>query len=214
VNVPIAAFPAQGILSPMTKAILSAAMFIGSLCPLLGETAFEPKLEGQLLELRTYHAPAGKLDALLARFRDHTCKLFTKHGMTNVGYWVPVENPDNLLIYLMAYPDKEARDASWKAFAADPDWKKAQAESEVDGKLVAKVDQVFMEPTDFSEGFAKIIPDHPEGVKSKGLHIPFEEFVPAPAGNEHLFEMRTYTATPGHLKNLHARFRDHTILPI
>ena len=192
----------------MTKAILSAAMFIGSLCPLLGETAFEPKLEGQLLELRTYHAAPGKLDALLTRFRDHTCKLFAKHGMTNVGYWVPAENPDNLLIYLLAYPDRETRDASWKAFAADPDWKKAQAESEVDGKLVAKVDQVFMKPTDFSEGFAAVVPLEPQtGVDSQRP----EGSRRARIGKDHLFEMRTYTTNPGRLKNLHARFRDHSM---
>ena len=143
----------------------------------------------RIYELRTYHAPEGKLDALLTRFRDHTCKLFAKHGMTNVGYWVPVENPDNLLIYLMAYPDKETRDASWKAFMSDPAWKKAQSESEVDGRLVEKVDQIFMTPTDFSEGF-----EDPFG-----------------GGDGSLFEMRTYTATPGHLPNLHARFRDHTV---
>lgn len=192
----------------MTKAILSAAFFIGSLLPTLGESSFEPKIEGRLLELRTYHAATGKLDALLTRFRDHTCKLFTKHGMTNVGYWVPVENPDNLLIYLLAYPDKESRDASWKAFMADPEWKKAAADSEVDGKLVEKVDQIFMTPTDFSEGFAALVPDEPQtGVD---LQRP-EGRRRAPIGNDHLFEMRTYTTTPGHLPNLHARFRDHTM---
>jgi hypothetical protein len=189
----------------MVKALFSVAMFIISLFPVFGETAFEPKFEGQVLELRTYHAEPGKLDSLLARFRDHTVELFTKHGMTNVGYWVPVGNPDNLLIYLMAYPDKEARDASWKAFMADPDWKKAYAESTANGKLVGKVDQLFMTPTDFSEGFAPIAP-----VKPKGLYDP-AEYHPAPAGNEHLIEMRTYTTTPGHLPNLHARFRDHTM---
>ncbi len=171
-----------------------------------------PNFRGNILELRTYHAAPGKLDALLTRFRDHTCKLFAKHGMTNVAYWVPVENPDNLLIYLMAYPDKEARDASWKAFMSDIDWKKAQSDSEVDGKLVEKVDQVFMEPTDYSEGFTPVAADAPEPPDGKkGLYVVPSEFVPAPAGSEHLFEMRTYTATPGHLPNLHARFRDHTL---
>ncbi len=197
-------------------------MFIGSLVPVFGEVEYEIStgykseiicrgfdLEGEpdgyVLELRTYHAAPGKLDALLTRFRDHTCQLFVKHRMCNVGYWVPAENPDNLLIYLMAYRGMGARDASWKAFLADPDWKKAQAASEVDGKLVDKVDQSFMTPTDFSEGFAKIAPDRP-----KGITDPLE-YVPAPAGNEHLFEMRTYITTLDHLPNLHDRFRDHTI---
>lgn len=139
----------------------------------------------RIYELRTYHANKGELDKLLSRFRDHTVKLFEKHGMTNVAYWVPSKNPDNLLIYLMAYPDKESRDASWKAFLNDPDWKKAAAESEVQGKLVGKVDSLLMKPTDFSVGFGDLF--------SGGL-----------------YEMRTYTAMPGHLKDLHARFRDHT----
>jgi len=189
----------------MSKIFLSSMIFIGSLFPVFGETVIEPKFEGQILELRTYHAAPDKLDKLLSRFRDHTCKLFAKHGMTNVGYWVPVENPDNLLIYLMAYPDKQARDASWKAFMADPEWKKAASESEVDGKLVAKVDEVFMTPTDFSAGFAAVARD-----KAKGFHN-LTESHPAPAGNEHLFEMRTYTATSDHLPNLHSRFRNHTM---
>jgi len=139
----------------------------------------------RIYELRTYHASNGNLDALLARFRDHTVKLFEKHGMTNIGYWVPAENPDNLLIYLMAYPDKASRDTSWENFMGDPDWKKAAADSEVNGKLVGKVDSVFMKPTDFSVGFRDLF--------SGGL-----------------YEMRTYTTTSGHLPNLHARFRDHT----
>lgn len=145
------------------------------------------KGSNHLLELRTYHAAPGKLDALLARFRDHTVKLFEKHGMKNVGYWVPVDNKDNLLIYLLAYPDRESRDSSWKAFAEDPEWKKVAADSEADGKLVAKADSLFLQATDFSEGFTAI-------GERKGS----------------LFEMRTYTTTPGHLQDLHARFRDHT----
>ncbi len=135
----------------MLKILLSSAV-IASI-GMLSAAEITPDFKGNLLELRTYHAAPGKLDALLTRFRDHTTALFEKHGMTNVGYWVPVENSDNLLIYLMAYPDKEARDASWKQFLDDPEWKKAKGDSEVDGTLVDKVDQVFMTPTDFSEGF-------------------------------------------------------------
>ena len=146
------------------------------------------KEDNQFLELRTYHAAPGKLDALLARFRDHTLKLFEKHGMSNVGYWVPVDNKDNLLIFLLAYPDRESREASWKAFAEDPEWKKAAADSETDGKLVAKADSLFLMPTDFSEGFARLA-----------------------EGKEQLFEMRTYTTVKGRLPNLHSRFRDHTL---
>lgn len=205
----------------MLKILYAAMVFLGSSFSLFSEVEFEihtgythactirtfekdSKPDGRVLELRTYHAAPGKLDALLTRFRDHTCKLFVKHGMINIGSWVPAENPDNLLIYLMAYRGKNARDESWKAFMADPEWKAVQAASEVDGKLVEKVDQLLMTPTDFSEGFAKIVPDQPKDAPE------LYDYFPAPAGNEHLFEMRTYTATPGHLANLHARFRDHT----
>lgn len=100
-------------------------------------------------EMRTYHANAGKMDALNARFRDHTNRLFQRHGIDLVGYWQPVDQRDTL-VYILAYPSKEARDASWKAFQDDPEWKKAKADSERDGVLVAKVDQVFMTPTDYS----------------------------------------------------------------
>jgi hypothetical protein len=100
-------------------------------------------------EMRTYHANPGKMDALNKRFRDHTNRLFVKHGIDLVGYWEPVDQKDTL-IYILAYPNKEARDTSWKAFQSDPDWIKAKADSEKDGVLVNKVDQVFMTPTDYS----------------------------------------------------------------
>ncbi len=101
-------------------------------------------------EMRTYHTYEGKLDALLTRFRDHTVQLFEKHGMTNIGYWVPVDKP-NTLIYILSYPSKEARDKSWADFQKDSDWVKARTASEANGKIVEKVDQVFMNPTDFSK---------------------------------------------------------------
>ena len=104
---------------------------------------------GRYFEMRTYHANPGKMDALNKRFREHTNRLFVKHGIDLVGYWEPVDQKDTL-IYILAYPNKEARDTSWKAFQSDPDWVKAKAESEKDGVLVNKVDQVFMTPTDYS----------------------------------------------------------------
>src|SRR5919198_203543 len=73
-------------------------------------------------EMRVYYAAPDKLDELHARFRNHTCKLFEKHGMLNVGYWVPTENADHKLIYILAYPSRDAREKSWKEFMADPDW--------------------------------------------------------------------------------------------
>src|SRR5882762_5317388 len=107
----------------------------------------------RLFELRTYTAAGGKLDALQARFRDHTVKLFEKHGMTNVGYWVPSEGDKskNTLIYILAFPDKEARNKAFKEFGADPEWQKAQKESEANGKLLAKPpESLFLTPTDYS----------------------------------------------------------------
>ena len=172
-----------GVQPPAMKALALLATLM--LAAIVSAPAAEK--DTRVFEMRTYYAAPGKLDDLNKRFREHTVALFTKHGMTNLGYWTPLENPDNKLVYVLAYPSREARDASWKAFMGDPDWKKAQSESEVNGKLVAKVDQLFMTATDFS----------PE--------------VKAGAGaGERVFELRTYTTTPGNLPLLHARFRDHT----
>lgn len=160
------------------------------------ETASRPVAAGsspaasddRFYEMRTYYAAPGKLDALNARFRNHTMGLFEKHGMTNIGYWVPIENPENKLVYVLAYPSREARDASWKAFGADPQWQTARDASEESGKLVTKVESVYMNPTDYSPAIR-----------------------PMAAGSPRVFEMRTYTASPGNLNNLHARFRNHTV---
>ncbi len=102
--------------------------------------------------MRTYTAHDGKFEALHKRFREHTVKLFEKHGMTNIGYWIPSEGPEkeNTLVYLLAYPSREAREASWKAFLADPEWQAVYKESHKDGPLVAKVDFKFLAPTDYS----------------------------------------------------------------
>lgn len=113
----------------------------------------EDKPANRLFEMRTYVANDGKLDALNKRFREHTNKLFVKHGMTLIGYWTPTEEPasKNTLIYILAYPSMEARDASWKAFQADPDWKTARAESEKDGPILKeKPGVLFLNPTDYS----------------------------------------------------------------
>lgn len=109
----------------------------------------------RVFEMRTYHAADGKIDALHARFRDHTSRLFEKHGMTIIGYWVQIDKTSgapnsNQLVYILAYPTMEAREASWKAFQSDPVWQKAKAESEANGRLVERVDSVFLKPTDYS----------------------------------------------------------------
>jgi NIPSNAP len=116
---------------------------------LLGALGFA---EGRVYELRTYTCYEGKLDALKARFRDHTIQIFKKHGMESVGYWTPQdgERSKNTLIYILAHPSREAATKNWAEFAADPEWKKVAAESEANGKIVQKVESVFMEPTEFS----------------------------------------------------------------
>lgn len=109
--------------------------------------------DSRCFEMRTYHAAPGKLEALHKRFHEHTNQLFVKHGMELVGYWVPMDKDkkyENTLVYILAYPSREAREKSWTEFQADPAWKAAKDASEVDGKLVEKVDQLFMTATDYS----------------------------------------------------------------
>jgi hypothetical protein len=112
----------------------------------------DKKVDTRVFELRTYHAAPGKLAALNDRFRNHTNKLFAKHGMTIIGFWTPADpqKADNTLIYLLAFPSKEAADKSWKAFRDDPEWRAAREASEKNGRLVEKVESVFLNPTDYS----------------------------------------------------------------
>ena len=107
----------------------------------------------RVFELRTYYAAPGKLDALHARFRDHTCKLFEKHGMTNIGYWIPngPEDGEPRLVYIIAHKSREAAKDNWKAFGSDPEWQAVKAASEKDGSLLAKRrESVYLSPTDYS----------------------------------------------------------------
>jgi len=107
--------------------------------------------ETRVYELRTYTCHPGKLEALKARFRDHTIAIFKRHGMESIGYWVPQDaRSQTTLIYILAHPSREAADKHWAEFRADPEWKKVQAESEAGGPIVEKVESVFMTPTDFS----------------------------------------------------------------
>ena len=112
----------------------------------------KPAAKERVFEMRTYIAAPGKLDDLNARFRNHTNTLFKKHGMEMIGYWTPTADPaaNNTLIYILAYPSKDAADKAWKAFRDDPEWKKVVQETEANGKLVEKVESVYMKPTDYS----------------------------------------------------------------
>ena len=169
----------------MTRRILLGLLSIGALAAPL--SAAEPA-DTKCYEMRTYFAAPGKLDALNARFRDHTTALFAKHGITNVGYWVPKENQDRRLIYILSSPGRAARDASWKAFLSDPAWVAAQKASETDGKLVDKVESRFLTLTDFSP-----------------------PVTPGSGAPSRIYELRTYTAGKNLLPNLLDRFRNHTV---
>jgi len=107
---------------------------------------------GPVYELRIYTAPEGKLDSLLARFRDHSIRLLAKHGMESVGYWVPTDAPksQNTLYYILKHKSRAGAAGSWAAFFKDPDWIKVQTASEANGKIVEKSESIFMSPTDFS----------------------------------------------------------------
>ena len=115
-------------------------------------TAADLPPAGKVYELRTYHASPGKLDALQARFRDHTCKLFQKHGFEIIGFWTPTEAEEakDTLIYIIAFPTVEAQKKAWQAFRADPEWLKVKADSEKDGSLTTKVESKNLKATDFS----------------------------------------------------------------
>ena len=103
-------------------------------------------------ELRVYHCYEGKLPDLLKRFREHTTKIFEKHGLKGFAYWLPLDEPQksNTLIYILAHPSREVAAANWEAFSADPEWQSVQKASESNGKIVEKVDSTFMALTDFS----------------------------------------------------------------
>jgi hypothetical protein len=105
----------------------------------------------KVYELRIYHAAPGKLDSLVARFRDHTDQLFAKHGMKSIAYWTAVDEPvkSSTFFYILEHPSREAAAANWKAFQEDPEWKSVKAKSEENGKLVENVDSTYLMLTDF-----------------------------------------------------------------
>ena len=167
---------------------LTAFALLVAAASMISMLAADASAAKELYEMRVYYAPEGKLDALHARFRDHTIKLFEKHGIKNIGYFVPEgENPERKLIYFISHASKEARDKSFKAFGADPDWQKAAKESEKNGKIVSKIESVLLNATDYSPT---------PKIEKKGGRI---------------FEMRTYTTPEGKLEDLNARFRNHTL---
>jgi hypothetical protein len=139
-----------------TIAFVSLAALVACLGTMLRAADEKPAAspgKDRVFEMRTYYTFEGRLPALNKRFREHTCDLFKKHGIDLIGFWTPMDEKQgksNKLVYMLAYPSKKDADASWKAFRDDPEWKKAQAESEKDGKIVEKVESVFLDPTDYS----------------------------------------------------------------
>lgn len=150
--------------------------------------SFAKKPDTRYYEMRIYYCHPGRLDALVQRFTNHTTKIFEKHGMTNVGYWIPNNNTENTLYYILSYPSQADRDTSWSHFGKDPEWREVARKSEESGKIVAKVTSIFMNTTDFS----------PKIKASK-------------ADADRTFEMRTYTAVPNKLPNVLNRFRNYTL---
>ena len=115
-------------------------------------SAADPSPTGKIYELRIYTTNPGKLEALHTRFRDHTCKIFQKHGIELIGFWTPTTGDEakNSLYYIVAFPSVEAQTKAWQAFKDDPQWKKAKAESEINGVIVKKVESKNLQATDYS----------------------------------------------------------------
>lgn len=173
---------------------LSLALVTGTLLGLAGGCATHssgpsPSSAQRCYELRVYTINPGKDEALHNRFRHHTLRLFKKHGIESVGYWMPLDTNDHRLHFILRYPNREAREKSWQAFLNDPDWKAAYQASEAAGPILARPpENQFLTLTDYSPAVAI----------GRG---------PGPR----VFELRTYLTPPGLLPNLDARFRDHTV---
>ena len=164
------------------KLVITLALLVATAFAAQSQTPDNP-----LYEIRTYHCNEGKRPNLITRFQNHTTRIFEKHGMENIGYWLSTEN-ENDLIYILAFPNKAARDAAWKSFIADPEWKAVAAASEVNGKILTGIDSEFL--TLNSELTDKI-------KTNSELESP-------------VFELRTYYCFPDKFPNIVARFRDHT----
>lgn len=132
-----------------TLAVFAAGVIVGQFV----DGGLEAQAQGRkVFELRTYTAPDGKLDDLVARFRNDTLRIFEKHGMENVGYWLPTDSPasSNTLIYILAHDSRDAATKSWAAFRDDAEWKAVAERTQANGPIVSKVEAVFLEATDFS----------------------------------------------------------------
>ena len=137
----------------LMTAILLGALTMEAQKPSTPAPSPSLRKDSKVYELRTYYAMPGKLEDLHTRFRDHTMKIFAKHGMKVVSFWGPIDKEqgaDNKLIYVLEFANREAMAKGWADFRNDPDWKTASKASEMDGKLVEKVESVVMSETDYS----------------------------------------------------------------
>ena len=128
--------------------------FLGGVAVTLGfSNVVESKTSPHVYELRLYHVNEGKMDALIARFGDHTDAIFRRHNMKSIGFWRPEDAPysQNLFVYVLEHPSRDEAQKNWAAFQADPEWKKVKAESETNGALANHIDSYFMDPTSFSK---------------------------------------------------------------
>ena len=131
----------------------SLLSFIGGVAVTLGFSNIGGWKNSQhVYELRMYHVNEGKMDALIARFGDHTDAIFRRHNMKSIGFWRPEDEPlsQNLFVYILEHPSREEARKNWAAFQADPEWKKVKADSETNGALANHIDSYFMDPTSFS----------------------------------------------------------------
>ena len=135
-----------------TRFAVALLLLAGFAAGALTQHSLSAQAPARVFELRTYTAPDGKLGELHTRFRNHTLRIFEKHGMTNVIYLSPMDAPasQNQLVYLLAHKSRDAAKASWDAFRNDPEWKKVASESHVNGPITSKVESVFLTTTDYS----------------------------------------------------------------
>ena len=134
------------------KSVLLVALGLALGTSLSWVRAADAPRPARVFEIRTYHTLPGRLDALHKRFREHTMKIFEKHGMTNVAYWTFEDSPakESTLIYVISHASREQAKKNWDEFRNDPEWKAVAAASEADGKIVEKVESVFVDATDYS----------------------------------------------------------------
>jgi hypothetical protein len=173
----------------MLKYVLTTLVGLFLVSPSFAQPAPQSHVNARVFELRTYTANPGRLDDLHARFRDHTIRLLEKHGATSLGYWVPADNTENKLVFLLSYPSHSARQQTWSTLAADPEWLRVKRSSEIrEGKLVDRIESTFLTATDYSPPIRATRDQDPR-----------------------TFELRTATSPAGQFEALHVKLRTETL---